>query len=200
MPHDKTETVYFFAELEDDAKEKARDWYRDGALDYEWWDSVYEDAITCAAILGIEITKIYFSGFSSQGDGACFEGSYAYAKGSAKEIKQHAPQDDDLGSIADRLQDLQRGWFYGLSASVRQSGHYMHEMCTEISVYDDQETYRSTRAFEDMEQDLKDLLREYMQWIYSNLMKEYDYLNDDEQVDEMIQVNEYEFNQDGTRA
>ena len=200
MPHDKTETVFYFAELEDDAKEKARDWYRNGALDYEWWDCVYEDAITCAAILGIEITKIYFSGFSSQGDGACFEGTYCYAKGSAKAIRQHAPKDIDLASIADRLQDLQRGWFYGLSASVRQSGHYMHEMCTNIDVYDDRETCNWSREIAGAEEDLIGLRREYMQWIYSNLMREYDYLNEDEQVDEMITVNEYEFNQDGSIA
>lgn len=200
MPHNKTETVFYFAELEDDAKEKAREWYRNGALDYEWWDSVYEDAITCAAILGIEITTIYFSGFSSQGDGACFEGSYAYAKGSAKEIRKHAPQDMDLGSIADRLMELQRFWFYGLSASVRQSGHYMHEMCTTINVHDDQNVCRSTRAIVDAEEDLTGLLREFMQWIYSQLMKEYDWLNSEEQVDESITINEYEFNQDGSIA
>lgn len=200
MPHDKTETVFYFAELEDDAKEKARDWYRTGALDYEWWDCVYEDAITCAAILGIEIEKIYFSGFSSQGDGACFEGTYAYAKGSAKAIRQHAPKDIDLASIADRLQDLQRGWFYGLSASVKQSGHYMHEMCTQISVYDDQETTGSSRNIVDADEDLTGLLREYMQWIYSNLMREYEWLMSDEQVDESITINEYEFNEDGSIA
>lgn len=39
-----TKTVYKFDELSDSAKEKARDWYRGGSLDYEWWDGVYEDA------------------------------------------------------------------------------------------------------------------------------------------------------------
>lgn len=200
MPHDKTETLYYFAELDDDAKEKARDWYRDGALDYEWWDCTYDDAIQCAAILGIRIDKIYFSGFSSQGDGACFEGTYEYAKGSAKAIRAHAPQDCDLGSIADRLQELQRSWFYGLSASVRQRGHYMHELCTAIDVYDDRETCNWSRDMTEAEQDLKDLLREFMQWIYSQLEKEYEYLMSDESVDEMIDCNEYEFNEDGSRA
>lgn len=197
MPHDKTETVYFFAELEDDAKEKARDWYRDGALDYEWWDCTQDDAIACAKILGIQIDKIFFSGFSSQGDGACFEGWYEYAKGSAKAIKQHAPQDCDLGSIADRLQDLQRNHFYALEASVSQRGHYMHELCTAINVYDSREYSELSR---DTEEDLIGLLREFMQWIYSQLEKEYEYLMSDESVDEMIAINEYEFDEDGNRA
>lgn len=45
-------TVYEFGELSDAAKEKAREWYREGALDYEWWDSTYEDAAT----IGLKIT------------------------------------------------------------------------------------------------------------------------------------------------
>lgn len=36
--------VYTFDELSDSAKEKARDWYRNGCLDYEWWDSIFDDA------------------------------------------------------------------------------------------------------------------------------------------------------------
>ena len=48
-----TTTVYNFDELSDEAKEKARDWYREGALDYEWWDCTYNDAAT----IGLKITS-----------------------------------------------------------------------------------------------------------------------------------------------
>lgn len=37
-------TLYQFDELSDAAKEKARDWYREGVFDYDWWDFFYEDA------------------------------------------------------------------------------------------------------------------------------------------------------------
>lgn len=40
----KCKVVYQFDELSERAKERARDWWRDGGLDYEWWDSTYEDA------------------------------------------------------------------------------------------------------------------------------------------------------------
>lgn len=36
--------VYTFDELSDRAKERAREWYREGALDYEWWEFVCEDS------------------------------------------------------------------------------------------------------------------------------------------------------------
>ncbi len=52
MPKQKITTVYQFDELNDEAKEKAREWYRSGALDYEWWESTYEDA----ARAGLKIT------------------------------------------------------------------------------------------------------------------------------------------------
>lgn len=39
-----TKTIYTFDELSEDAKEKARDWFRAGYPDYEWWESTYEDA------------------------------------------------------------------------------------------------------------------------------------------------------------
>lgn len=44
MPKTITKTVYTFDELSDPAKEKARDWYREGMFDYAWWESTYEDA------------------------------------------------------------------------------------------------------------------------------------------------------------
>jgi hypothetical protein len=48
----KETKVYTFNELSDESKERAREWYRDGALDYEWWDCTYEDAER----IGLKIT------------------------------------------------------------------------------------------------------------------------------------------------
>jgi len=45
--------ILTFNELSEQAKEKARDWWRNGGLDYEWWDFIYEDAKN----IGIEITS-----------------------------------------------------------------------------------------------------------------------------------------------
>lgn len=45
--------IYKFNELDDKAKEKARDWYRDGGFDYDWWDCLYDDAEN----IGLTITE-----------------------------------------------------------------------------------------------------------------------------------------------
>lgn len=211
MPQIVEHTLYQFDELSDRAKERAREWYRNGALDYNWWDSVYDDAATCAKLIGIDLnTKpvklmgggtrydpcIFFSGFSSQGDGACFEGSYEYVKGAAKAIRQHAPQDATLHAIADDLQAIQRKHFYRLTARVKHSGYYSHEFCTHIDVCDS-ETGCEVDA--DTADAVIEPLRDFMQWIYRQLESEYEYLMSDESVDENIRCNEYTFDEDGNR-
>ena len=45
--------VYQFDELEEDAKETARNWFREGAFNYEQWDATYEDAER----IGLQITE-----------------------------------------------------------------------------------------------------------------------------------------------
>jgi hypothetical protein len=186
--------VYTFDELSDTAKDKAREWYRECGFGYDWYDSVYDDAKTIGKILGITIDKIYFSGFSSQGDGACFEGRYEYAKHSVKLVKEYAPQDTTLHKIAEGLARIQRKNFYQLYAHVKHSGYYYHEFCTQIDVE------RDNTAMTDMADEMvKTFLRDFMHWIYSQLNKEWEYLNSNESVDDMMEVNEYTFTESGER-
>lgn len=192
--------LYTFEELSEDAKEKAREWYRQGALDYEWWNFVFEDAKTIGALMGIEIDQIYFSGFWSQGDGACFTGDYSYRKGSAKAVREYAPQDSELHAIADNLQTIQRQNFYSLVASVRHNARrHSHEHSVSINIEDTRlGTYSGVS--EDTEESLSDALRDFMRWIYTRLRDEYEYLTSDEQIKESIIANGYEFTEDGEIA
>lgn len=43
-------------------------------------DFIFDDIKSQCKIFGLEIDKIYYSGFCGQGDGASFEGSYTYFK------------------------------------------------------------------------------------------------------------------------
>lgn len=198
MPRIKQTTIYKFDELTDSAKERARDWYRQGAFDYEWWDCTYEDAKECLAIAGFTIDKIYFSGFSSQGDGACFEGTWAaHAAKPVKAMREHAPLDNELHRIAAEMRRIAKH-AKGSSMSVLQSGHYYHEYCTSFSV-DVGDDYQGDDA-QQVEEDIIEASRDAMRWIYSKLEKAYDYQNADEQVDEEIIANGYEFDEEGRRA
>lgn len=190
-------TVFTYDELSEKAKKKARDWWREGGMDYEWWDCIYDDAKFIGSLVGIEIDDIYFSGFSSQGDGASFTGTYRYVKGGSKALKAEAPTDKELHRIADQLQAVQRQNFYRLYASVSHRGRYLHSGYMSIDVKDTENCYRDLSG---ADEDITQLLRDFADWIYSQLNDEYDYLTSDEAVEESILANEYEFSEEGEIA
>jgi len=204
MPALKQYPIYTFDELSDAAKEKAREWYRNGQLDYDWWEFVYEQADTAAKHLGIDIDRkgkntpsIYFSGFWSQGDGACFEGSYRYKKGwRSALLHEFGPGDtlNELLSIGQSLQEIQSKQFYKLEATCRHRGHYQHSGCMSVEVTHADSMYRDIGDDEDY---IRDALRLFADWIYDCLEKEHDWLTSDEQVDEALLGGGYTFNEDG---
>lgn len=207
-----TKTVYLFNELSDTAKETARDWWRQ--LEQSDFDTecTIEDAQRMGAILGIELAThavtlmngttrrdptVYWSGFSSQGDGACFEGAYRYAKGAAKAIRAEAPTDKTLHAIADNLQAAQRANFYRLEASCTHRGHYSHSGCMAVDVSDREDSYRDIG---DADETVRQCMRDFADWIYRQLETEYEWRMADAQVDDAITDNEYEFDENGNRA
>lgn len=176
-------TVYTYDELSDEAKENARNWFREGQ-DFES-DFVMDDAKQIAELFGLDIKNIYYSGFWSQGDGASFNGYYSYKKGALKAIKDYAPKDTELHKIVAQLQELQRRNFYRITANIKQSGNYCHEM---------------TMSCDSENDDLIESLRAYAKWIYRSLEKEYEYQFSDDAIADSILANEYEFNENGEYA
>lgn len=194
-----TRNIYKFDELTDRAKENAREWWRQCENEDSDVSCVYEDAERVANILGITLDQrhngptIYYSGFCSQGDGACFEGSYRYAKGASKAIREYARLDTELHAIADALQKIQAENFYQLTATMEHSGQYYHSGCMSVNVERDDEKGMT----DDAEDRIKDQLRLFAGWIYNQLEKDYDYRMSAENVDESIRINEYEFTENG---
>jgi len=61
------------------AREHAK--YVEHGLDYEWWDPTYDNfRDRCARLYDLQVGKIWFSGFYSQGDSAGFEGFMQFSK------------------------------------------------------------------------------------------------------------------------
>lgn len=188
-------TVFSYSELSESAQERARNWWRGvNAHDDFFAESIIEDAKNIAAIIGWEIKRIGYSGFSYQGDGAHFVGHMGYAKGCAKAVKAYAPQDTELHQISAAWQELQRKNFYALSATVAHNGRYQHEYCT---VFDCRDSRQQHGYFDNQETEdsIKEIGRDFMRWIYRQLEREYEYQNSDNMVAEMLQF--YEFYENG---
>jgi hypothetical protein len=187
--------LYTFDELSDRAKEKARDWWRNG-LDFDH-ESIFDDAKEVGERMGIDIDDINYSGFSSQGDGASFVGSYRFAPKAKAAVKKYAPKDQDLARIVNTLTTVQAQNKNKIVADVRRTDRrYSHEgtVAIDVSRTDDKD------VSEDDVDNVQDALREFMIWIYRRLQDHYDYEMLDETVDENLIANEYDFHADGTLA
>ncbi len=203
-------TVYTIDEFSDAAKEKARAWYRESCLDYEWYDFVYEDFQTICEILGVTLAtspvrlygggtrekpQVWFTGFHSQGDGASFSGHYGHAKGSAAAIRAHAPKDEELHRIADALQAVQRRNFHQLHATICQRGRYCHKYTMEIEVERDSPTLQPPT--DDAEDAVTEAMRDFARWLYRQLRQEYEHLTSDEAIDETLAANQWSITASG---
>lgn len=195
-----TKTLFTFEELSEEAKEKAIEKQRNCEyyLDYEWWDFVYEDFHQKIKDKGFDITKIYFSGFWSQGDGAMFE-----YDGLDSKLLDEAADTLDLPNWKKSI--LKNGY---ISGKGRQSGHYYHENSCSHNIYVEtdngmQQYYNIERLFDTFHIDIENYIEElYVNLcgeLYSALEKEYEYLMSDECISEHLEANMYEFEKDGTR-
>ncbi len=199
----KTVTInaYTFDELNDEAKEKAREWFRKDYPEHGWWEFVYEDFKEKAFNAGFDVGEIYFSGFWSQGDGAMFEYSSIHNSLRVEFIKSL------------KLSPMREGWLINntcVSGSAKHSGHYYHNKCVSHSIYwevDNGDLHYSSTFYQWIEiyadyfenyviDKYDDLCHE----LYRSLEKEYEYFVSNEAVDETIRINEYLFTKEGKRS
>ena len=178
----------------------------------EWWDSTYEMFKEEMEDRGVLVTDIYFSGFYSQGDGACFEGRVCDWELFLNKLGYDSP-------ILTRF--AKDTW----SFSVSHSGHYYHENCTHFSedmpnpdgesddwfigrfcIYNDPDDLRGkaelavlrTFDYEAMTNQFVEMFKDSMRDLYRRLEEEYDYLTSDEAVKETIIANDlFETDEEG---
>jgi hypothetical protein len=251
MPTTIEVKLFKYDELTNKAKEKALDWYREASQHDNFWDYSYDDFKEVAARLGFDIgtrtenwyntgTKksgttqrdtIYFSGFSSQGDGACFEGTWQphppLENSSHKTfptfleaIKDHAPKDEVLHGIAIQL-DKARAWVQahngegaipGTSAAFRKcnvtakithKGHYYHDGCMDFEFRDNEWEDANCNWHQLPDWFEPTVIREaraLAKWLYKQLENAHNDYFSDEQIEENIRANEYDFEEDGRRT
>lgn len=165
----------------------------------DWWDCVYENFTEDMKEKGIAVDRMYFSGFWSQGDGACFEGGID----DMEVFLTHNFKYTDYPIIRQLVKH---------QGTVRMTcvhrGHYYHENCTSFSM--DSDTFDqlweqptemhehvvraldTALGFELMafEEDTIEIFKNYMRELYQRLEKEYEGLTSDDAVAEAILAND----------
>ena len=195
-----TRTVYTFEELSPEAQAKAIDNNRYiNTKDTDWHEHTIEYVRELCATFGLGIENVFFSGFSSQGDGAMFTGEYSYKKGGCKALVAYAPNiPAEVTAIAAKIQELQKKHGYRIAASIMHSGsRYYHEN-TLTSNARDVHTEESEKFYNNgVDAELQDIFRRLAKWVYRTLESSYDELTSDQFVKDTILANEYEFTEDG---
>lgn len=168
--------VYSFNELSAEAKKKALEKYRDVNIDYAGWcDFLIEQFQEELKEKGFEDPKILYSGFGSQGDGACFTCSKI---------------------------DLEKwnGGKYsgkGLFINITHTAQYYYATSTNIIISDDYDALNSLQMA-DLELVLETDQEKLGNDFYKRLETSWTDLQSDEQVKDWIESNDVEFTQDGS--
>ena len=187
--------TYKFEELSEKSQEKVIQKYRE---DKTQWSNEYvfecilDDWKEKLEDLGFLAPKLYFSGFSCQGDGACFE-----AECDLHELIKHVNTDNIYRHLVPFINENQ------ITVTIESNSfatHYSHERTRHIEI--DQPFWKercpraaalSLRLRDELEEFRYDLAHE----LYVALEKEWDYHMSDECIKEDIQCNELTFLENG---
>jgi hypothetical protein len=154
--------------------------------DYFWWESTEEYWAEKLEGLGIytDTNKMHFSGFHSQGDGACFTGSInlkEFLEAHPDLKKEHAKlymaviPFDHRGAACE---------YYDLKLTRHGFTNYNHEKSVHLGSwdinilpeYDTEEGEDYERLIIDAEADIEGQCRDYMKELYRDLEKDYEYM------------------------
>lgn len=166
---------------------------------HDWWDCTCDMFKEDMKEQGIYVSNTYFSGFCSQGDGACFEGHLDDVPLFLE--KNYKPEDYPM--IRKLLDSGGTVKF-----SVSHSGHYYHENSTRYYIEADRlehvvdmptdfhqqivEQWENIldKEIVDFEKQSVEIFKNHMRTLYRKLEEEYDHLTGDEAVKETILAND----------
>jgi hypothetical protein len=214
--------MYKYNELDDSAKQKARDWYIEG-MDYEWWEGTYEMVIEDGKEKGFYIDKIFFSGFHSQGDGASWIGQVDIRQW----LEENMPDSIGITAWCQLIQEDVISKFIKVEAN---NSHYCHESTMQFGeIMDDTDNFEDEhelqlpsifkgmdirtvfeliesdngcpiKSTEGIEQAIVESGKDYAIDIYQRLKEEYEYLCSEEMMLDHFDANDYHFTNEGALA
>lgn len=185
-----TVNTYNFDELGQEAQKTALESFRDINVDSDGWsEDVIENFKNKLEALGYENITVYYSGFWSQGDGACFIGRVDLTKW----LKAH--------KLANKYRALYNDT-EAYSINITHQSHYYHATSTTVEdgYYSSGKSEKSEKQFAEVVGLIEAEREELGNALYKELEQEYDFLTSDEVIKDTILVNEYQFLADGKRS
>lgn len=185
-------TIYNLEDLKQNKTlyEKAQRKFAEGECEVDWSNSFIDDKKTSMSELGWYDLSIYFSGFYSQGDGAGIEGKIDI-EDALSILKREVPA-ELKGDIC--LQDI--------ITIGRMTTMYYHSNTLNFNV-DFQEAddilieNKLNKFIEQLGEDILDWIKGESDKLYNELEKYYEYLWSNENFEEAVKSNDYEFDMDG---
>jgi len=177
-------------ELNEKAQARVLQDYVDINVTGDWYSPIIEGFKENMESYGVD-AEPYFSGFWSQGDGACF-------------ISNTLDTDKLVRSLYEEGYDIpEDALLYSGDYSLniqKINNHYDHENTVEARYYDGEQISASRVGREDsekLEQVVTDWVRERSRNLYRDLEKYYTELTTDESIMETLEENEYLFTESG---
>jgi hypothetical protein len=186
--------VYKYNELTEEQKEKVLSKLSDiNTENIEWYNCTLEDFKNKLQKIGFSNAEIHFSGFWSQGDGACFDAELDIKQLILYLINQNKTKFKKLLSF-NVFEFIEGKIIRNPSAN-----HYSHEMTrtTDIYLNTGKNYKRLEKLISEFDKEIESIRLKYCYKIYRTLEKEYDYLTSREAIEETISCNEYEFTEEG---
>ena len=189
--------IYKYDELSPEAQEKALEYYATINTDFEWYDSTIDFWCENLALLGFTNAKVHFSGFYSQGDGACFDADLEFEILFERYVSE-VLEEKVHGDIA--VLRNHKSWIHDYLAEntsfhiVVVKHRYSHESTRRIESRCNRTTEgKLSRIYANFEDWLEAERRDFSCEIYKDLEREYEGLSSAESVAETIRANEFEF-------
>lgn len=196
--------IYKYEELSDEAKEKVLTEQRHVNVRFNDWFELIIDAWKCSLEeFAFFAPRIYFSGFYSQGDGACFECDSIYTDRLFESVRAEI---DTFSKDFQEVFKTQEEALYNfmenyVSFTVETR---IHRYCHENTRYIDWDIHASDEALEHFEKFIDEIgewleekRKTFCKDIYQQLEEEYEEQTSDDSVIYTFSSDEYEFLEDG---
>lgn len=202
--------VYNFTDVETNEVLKAEvlKKHADINLGHDWYEPTYEGIKDQLTPYGYSDIEIRFSGFYSQGDGASITGKI----NAIEWLDKMKETNDSHYSKYRRVHELmKKGFIFDFIGEIKRDKYlrYVHEQTTSLyfKFYVHSERLL-TSDLDTLFPNVHELLNELVEDIhnhhvmcnknaYTELMKQYEYATESEQVLDTLKCNRYEFTEDG---